>query len=347
MSFPNRNTGGSRTSEGQEPSRQASGSRVPAAPDISTPGSHMPPPSSFDHERAARASPLPPIAHLAPVEPPLPPQGHALPPAGAPRPSPRGYWETVLDPSGVQAAPHGAHGAPRGGPSRQPPPPPPPPPGRAAAGARGIGARLHPSSTRAGDAGTRPSEGGMSSRGAGAGAHSSAASPRVAGAGSRDAGERARDFGGSSRGPGARGYAARGSSPRGSKSAARGAREDQTGSGAGDGDPAGQAPQPSQQAGDRRGGSGLTSPAGPAAASMPRRGNAADRSLHLTCPICGERFSHRDLKNNHIQEKHNENETFKCRFVGCSKIFGHRSSRSRHETAHRWPRGTGPGGRGR
>lgn len=58
----------------------------------------------------------------------------------------------------------------------------------------------------------------------------------------------------------------------------------------------------------------------------------------LVCPVCAMQFDNRFEKTNHMQNVHNPEETFPCRFPGCRKVFGHRSSRSRHETAHRWVR---------
>lgn len=58
----------------------------------------------------------------------------------------------------------------------------------------------------------------------------------------------------------------------------------------------------------------------------------------LVCPICAMQFDNRSEKTNHMQNAHNPEETFPCRYPGCGKVFGHRSSRSRHETAHRWVR---------
>lgn len=65
-----------------------------------------------------------------------------------------------------------------------------------------------------------------------------------------------------------------------------------------------------------------------------RRGN-------LRCDHCGRQFDRRSDLMTHQQREHNPQPTFACRFPGCDKIFGHRSSRSRHEKAHRWPRESG------
>jgi hypothetical protein len=82
---------------------------------------------------------------------------------------------------------------------------------------------------------------------------------------------------------------------------------------------------------------------GPLSVPLPMQGSSpaqlqSSQQMHLSCPICGLHFSHRTFKTNHIQAVHNPGKTYRCRFPGCEKLFAHRSSRSRHETAHRWPK---------
>lgn len=346
MPSSNRAPEGSHTYQERDPPRQAPDRAPPAPPHMPPVATPPLPPASPDRERATWATPAPPPPPPAPIEPQLPfqTQPPPLPPqnAGAPAPRPRGYWETVLEPSGPSSAQHAAPWGSHGG----------APGGAAAIPRRGAVGRSHYSSPGGGDVGAWSSGGGTSPSGAAAASGlSSAASPRGGVGTSMYAGDRGREFRGGFRGHGAircavRGAVARGTAARGCGGAGLGTRDDQAGSGTGGG-PGGQTPLHEQQMAGRRGASKRASLSRPAAGSGPSRGDAADRSLHLVCPICGARFGHRDAKNNHIQEKHNDNETFKCRFPECCKIFGHRSSRSRHETAHRWPRGTGPGGRGR
>lgn len=82
---------------------------------------------------------------------------------------------------------------------------------------------------------------------------------------------------------------------------------------------------------------------GPTASASGYRARPAaphPKSRKLTCPDCGLDFDHRSNLMTHIQLAHNPDQTFPCRFPQCDKIFGHRSSRSRHERAHRWPTDT-------
>lgn len=61
----------------------------------------------------------------------------------------------------------------------------------------------------------------------------------------------------------------------------------------------------------------------------------------VQCPTCGLFFQHRTVMRTHVQQKHNPGKTWPCRFAGCPKVFGHRSSRSRHENMHSTPASRG------
>jgi hypothetical protein len=61
-------------------------------------------------------------------------------------------------------------------------------------------------------------------------------------------------------------------------------------------------------------------------------------SHRVQCRICFLFFTHRTIMRTHVQVAHNSKETWPCRYPQCTKVFGHRSSRSRHENAHtKWP----------
>lgn len=55
----------------------------------------------------------------------------------------------------------------------------------------------------------------------------------------------------------------------------------------------------------------------------------------LQCPECPQMFEKRPELMTHMQNAHNPERTYPCKYAGCQKVFGHRSSRSRHEKTHR------------
>jgi hypothetical protein len=66
-------------------------------------------------------------------------------------------------------------------------------------------------------------------------------------------------------------------------------------------------------------------------------------SHRVQCRICSLYFTHRTIMRTHVQVAHNSKETWPCRYPRCTKVFGHRSSRSRHENAHtKWSQGDKP-----
>jgi hypothetical protein len=66
---------------------------------------------------------------------------------------------------------------------------------------------------------------------------------------------------------------------------------------------------------------------------MPGGGHGS--SHRLRCAECSMEFnSHAELQS-HFQNLHNPDRTYPCKYPGCNKVFGHRSSRSRHEKTHR------------
>jgi uncharacterized C2H2 Zn-finger protein len=56
------------------------------------------------------------------------------------------------------------------------------------------------------------------------------------------------------------------------------------------------------------------------------------------CPHCSLRFAVREEMRAHVEYQHRSSkasEGYPCKVPGCGKVFGHRSSRCRHEkTAH-------------
>jgi hypothetical protein len=97
---------------------------------------------------------------------------------------------------------------------------------------------------------------------------------------------------------------------------------------------------PHHQSRSRGGSSGSNPLAGPSFHAPPTRHRDTPSGGHssshrLRCAECSMEFgSHAELSS-HFQNVHNPDRTYPCKYPGCSKVFGHRSSRSRHEKTHR------------